>query len=164
MTFPFLILALFSACEIAQKVHQASHPMSTKLDFSIGPPTMVYKTKKDFSQQVFVFLSADKTKVVAYPAPSDAADITPLPSKLVSGYLLDNRGIGPNVAFLKMTWAEYSKLTEPPSRAELFNQISEKEPLLELCDCGNRHQFKKPVEELNSLIGAGKLTLCKKLK
>ena len=80
-------------------------------DFSAGPPTIIYKTRADYSNNVPIILSEDKTVILSYPAP---ADLKPdgafsTPTLLKNGYLLDNRGVNANVAFLKMSYQEYSK-------------------------------------------------------
>jgi hypothetical protein len=134
------------------------------LDFS-GQPTMVYKTKNDYYDHVPVILSDDKTQIVSYPAPQDVYYQGRLayPKRLNDNYLLDNRGIDTNVAFLKWTYEAYSKLQQAPPLQALYSAIIDKEPLLQLCNCGNRQQFKNEVSDLNILI-LNQLTACKKLK
>jgi len=79
--------------------------------------------------------------------------------------LLDNRGIGKNVAFLKWTYQEYAQLTAVPSLQELYNMILDKDPLTELCDCGNKKSFSDAPTQLNQLIDSKKLrTVCKTIK
>ena len=79
----------------------------TKTDFVLvfasGPPVLVYKTKANYNNLVPVILSDGKTEIVSYPHPKDLIKGSrfPLPFILNDGYLLDNRGIGKNVAFLK---------------------------------------------------------------
>jgi hypothetical protein len=131
-----------------------------------GPPCIIYKTKGDFSRLIPVEMTADKTKLASF---SDVADIyregeLAYPTQLVDGYLLDNRGIGPNVAFLKLTYDDYRKLDGTPAASELIDAIIEPDPLLEMYQCGNRSQYKDAVSELNELIRSGKLTGCRKIK
>ena len=84
---------------------------------------------------------------------------------LEKGYLLDNRGVGENVAFLKMTYEEYSKLENAPSLKELYLLILDKDPLLELCNCGNSKVFSDKVNQLNKVIKADNLrTTCRTIK
>ena len=71
-------------------------------------PALLYKTKGDYADLVPVTLSEDRLSIVAYPAPSDLAGHLPRPTALAQGYWLDNRGIGPNTAFLKLTYADYA--------------------------------------------------------
>ena len=121
-----------------------------------GPPVVVYKTTKDYSRNVPVGLSADGTRVVSYPAVSDVCGL-PYPTPLADGYLLDNRGIGRDVAFLSYTYEEYAALPATPSPEELLEKVIDKHPLLEIHFLGNRYQYKDIVRELNERIEAGEL-------
>lgn len=118
--------------------------------------TLIYKTKADYSQNVPVLLSADKKHIVSYPAPSDLkhADGYATPIPLANGYLLDRRGISPNVAFLKYTYREYAALPAAPSPATLFDSIIDTDPLVELWNCGT-----SPIttEQLISIIKSNQL-------
>ena len=123
--------------------------------------------KKDFSQNVPVTLSDDKSTIVNYPAIEDVNlnGTYPVPTLLNKGYYLDNRGIGLNVAFTIYTYEEYSKLPATPSVNELFISIINNNPIVEMYDCGNRLRFSKIEAELNTIIDRGDLTKkCKKLK
>ena len=76
----------------------------------------IYKTKGDYSRYVPVELTDDKTRISSFP---DVKDVyldgkLAMPTALTGGYLLDNRGIGPNVAFLSITYEEYSRIEEDP--------------------------------------------------
>ena len=121
-----------------------------------GPPGVVYKTTKDYSCNVPVGLSADGTHIVSYPAVSDVRGL-PYPTPLADGYLLDNRGIGRNVAFLSYTYEEYAALPATPSPEELMEKVIDKHPLLEIHFLGNRYQYKDITRELNERIEAGEL-------
>ena len=130
------------------------------------PPCIIYKTKADYSNQVPVILSDDKMTISSYP---DISDIRKqgdkvYPVALVNGFLLDNRGIGPNVAFLDITYDEYVKYSKSPGPEDLFKQILDADPLLEMYQCGNRYQYEEMVAELNQLIEAEIFSNCKKLK
>lgn len=132
-------------------------PMQEEMTISrAGPPTIVYKTKADFSNYVPVIMNANKTEIVSYPAPSDIYYEGKLakPTNLKNGYLLDNRGINEHVAFLNYTYEEYGKMDHAPRLSEMKNNIKEKYPLVEMIDCGARHQYKNIVEDLNILIDA----------
>jgi len=131
-----------------------------------GPPCIVYKTKSDFNQYVPVILSEDKTDISSYP---DIRDVfyngrLALPTGLAEGYLLDNRGIGPDVAFLNISYDAYSKLPKTPGVDELMKSILEKDPLLEMYQCGLRSQYADPVDAMNNLIKSGKIMECKRLR
>ncbi len=163
-----LLLALVAFCGCKPMKKSADN---AAVDFTPcytpGPPTIVYKTKGDYRNLVPVTLSEDKSRIVSYPALSDLkrGDGLSLPTVLENGYLLDNRGIGPDVAFLQMTYEEYARLPQAPDLATLFNSILDKFPLTEMCNCGVRNAIKQPTETLNKVIRAGKLrSTCKVLK
>lgn len=132
------------------------------IDFSAGPSTYVYKTSQDYTNNVPVILSEDKSTIIAYPHPKDVYYKGELayPTVLEDGYLLDNRGISEGVAFLSLTYEEYAKLQQAPSLNELMGLVIDKDPLLELYYCGNRNHFKNEQEALNKLI-EGKMLLKK---
>jgi len=127
-------------------------------------PTFIYKTGHDYFNNVPVTLSADKKTVVAYPGPGDVFYMGKLayPTRLSGGYLLDNRGINVDVAFLKYTYEEYSQLKTAPSLDELYANIVDKNPLTELYDCGSREQYKDP-NDFEGLVKE-KFKRCKKIK
>jgi hypothetical protein len=131
-----------------------------------GPMCIIYRTKADFSRLVPVELTEDKTQLSSFPDVKDIyrGGVLAYPTLLSGGFLLDNRGIGPNVAFLKFNYEDYSKLDKTPTASELMNAIIEKDPLLEMYQCGNRSQYKDEVSELNVMITSGKLAGCRKLK
>ena len=130
------------------------------------PPCIIYKTKEDYKVNVPVSLSEDKTRITSYP---DVLDIkkqagSVYPQELSGGFLLDNRGIGPDVAFLTITYDAYAKQTKTPSAEDLFQQLLDKDPLLEMYQCGNRYQYDDIIREMNQIINSGKLSDCKKIK
>ncbi len=129
-------------------------------------PVLIYKTRQDYRNLVPVLLSDDKTEIIAYPAPTDVYDQgkLALPTKLKRGYLLDNRGIGKNVAFLGLTYQQYAALPKAPPLAELYGLLLSKDPLLELYHGGNRADYQNLVAELNAVIGKGNLGRFRRLK
>ncbi len=133
------------------------------LDYS-GPPTMIYKTKGNYKKLVPIELSADKTKIVSYPNPRDLYTNGELayPTELSENYLLDNRAIRLNTAFLKVTYEEYKAYQEAPKVEDLYKMILDSDPFTSLCNCGNRYQYKN-TNEINALVAEG-LRRCKKLK
>jgi len=164
-----LMFFAFVGCSSSNKMTQKSNEERTQFvpQYTSGPQALIYKTNKDYSNLVPVILSDDKTEIVSYPHPSDlkVGSGYPLPTFLNNGYLLDNRGIGKNVAFLKLTYKEYSELKELPTLKELYNYIIDKDPLKELCDCGNKTVFTDIEKQLNSIIDNNKLrTTCKTIK
>lgn len=132
-----------------------------------APPVLVYKTKADYSKLVPVILSEDKSEIIAYPHPNDLknGDSFMLPTELKSGYLLDNKGIAQNVAFLSISYQQYAQLSQAPSLKEMYEMIIDKDPLTELCNCGSKKAFTNINQQLNSLIKEKKLrTTCKVVK
>ncbi len=163
-----LIFFAFVGCKSSNTMTQTSNEWAQFTpQYTVGPQALVYKTKNDYSNLVPVMLSDDKTEIVSYPHPNDlkVGSGYPLPTFLNKGYLLDNRGIGKNVAFLKLTYQDYSELKEVPTLKELYNYIIDKDPLTELCDCGNKTVFTDIDKQLNNLIDQNKLrTTCKTIK
>jgi len=155
-----ILICLIFACQHANKA-------SFKPDFITSPPVIVYKTKSDYNKNVPIILSDDKSEIVSYPHPSDlkVGNALALPTILKNGYLIDNRGIGKNVAFIKLTYEEYAILENPPSIKDLYNMIIDKDPLIEMCNCGNKKAIKNLENQLNSIIAENKLkTICKEIK
>lgn len=134
---------------------------------TMEPHVLVYKTKKDYSNFVPIMLSDDKQTIISYPAPSDlkAGNNLMLPVKLKKGYLLDMKGIGKNVAFLKITYQEYVQLKEPLSIGEMMSNIIDTEPLVELYDCGVKSSFTDIEKQVNTLISKNQLQkICKSIR
>lgn len=160
-----LIMIVFAmpACKPMQKngdKNIPSVPAKTTQFFAALPHVIIYKTKKDYSHRVPVILSEDKAQIMSYPHPSDLVwgGKLALPGQLHKGYLLDNRGIGKHVAFSKYTYEAYSKLKEAPTIEELKKNIEDRDPLLELWDCGKKTGFKDLEKELNDCIDKDQLS------
>jgi hypothetical protein len=165
---PILLLFCIS-CISTKKVIQTADLKQQELVpvFVPGPPVLVYKTKTNYNNFVPVILSDDKSEIVSYPHPSDikTEDGYQTPVILHKGYLLDNRGIGKNVAFLNITYEDYAKLREVPTLKELYGLIIDKDPLIELCNCGVKTAFTNQTKQLNELIDSNKLRIiCKIVK
>ena len=128
-----------------------------------GPHAVVYKTRADYSKYVPVTLSDDKSKIVSYPAPQDVYTNgkLALPTALSHCYWLDNRGIGPNSCFIKITYEEYAKLPQAPSPDELYKLIIDKQPFKEMYDLGMRDTLKD--EQISEIVKRHKLKGYKKL-
>ena len=131
-----------------------------------SPPCLIYKTREDYSQNIPVILSEDKSAILSYPDVKDIyyKGILAYPTLLYDGFLLDNRGISLNVAFLSLTYKEFSEMTKTPSSSELMKLIIDKDPLKELYQCGKRSQYSDLEKELNDLIVSRKINSCKRLK
>jgi len=131
------------------------------------PHVLVYRTKGDYRELVPVTLSADRSRIVAYPHPKDlkGAEGLAVPIDLGKGYLLDRRGIGLNSAFLKMSYADYAALDQAPALVDMTAMIADNDPLVELCDCGPRTAYKDVPTEVSKIVADGALAeRCKKLK
>lgn len=85
------------------------------------PKARIYKTNGDYAANVPVSLNSARTALVSYPAPTDLVDCQPV--ALADGFLLDRRGIGPNTAFTKWNYAEYTSLPAAPSPSEIMGSL-----------------------------------------
>lgn len=119
-------------------------------------PVIVYKTKGDYKNLVSVALSADKSKITAYPAPIDAK--SQIPVELKNGYLL-KKMVGN--AFLSLTIDDYVKGNYDQSKP-LSDFIMDKDPFTEIYECC--HCVSKDVDSINVLIEKKQLKYCKKIK
>lgn len=160
-----MLLAGIMGCKVNSKSNDSDK--SFEPSFVPGPHMMVYKTKADYEGNVHVGMDADKATIVSYPHPDDLLNEgeyrTPTPLK--QGYLLDNKGIGVDAAFLDYTYGQYADLETAPSIDELNASIIDKDPLTELCDCGHIDGFEDVQHQLNDLIESGQLReVCKVLK
>lgn len=167
----FILLIIYS-CECKKSVHitnndkstvhQMNHSERKNINRNLSDESktfqlnqaIVYKTRKNYYDNVPVILTSDKKNIVSYPSIYDVYYNGKLsyPTKLTDGYLLDNRGINESVAFTSYTYEEYSKLKETPSKDELLKRIIDKNPLIVIVYCGNRSNYKNEVEELNDQI------------
>lgn len=131
-----------------------NNPITNKENQMGGPPVIIYKTKKNYNKNVAIILSEDKTEIVSYPDPKDVIknDNYCYPTSLIKGFLLDNRGINKNIAFLSITYEEYAKLKTAPSIDEMKKLIIDKNPLKKMYICGNQYQYKNLTEEVNQII------------
>lgn len=133
--------------------------------YTQAPSTYIYKTKNDYSRNVPIILTDDKTSIVSFPATSDVYYQGKLaePIQLEQGYLLDVRGISKNVAFISLTYEEYSKLGQTPSTDSLMLMIIDNDPLEELYNCSNCYRLGDPVNDINKLIENKLLDKCIKV-
>tara|TARA_B110000902_G_scaffold246678_1_gene302031 strand:- start:453 stop:980 length:528 start_codon:yes stop_codon:yes gene_type:complete len=162
-------ISLFFSCTARKNRNDVGNNKVTseiEMDFSVGQPIIIYKTKVDYSQNVAVTLSDDKSKIISYPHPADVFYKKKLayPIKLDNEYLLDNLGININTAYLGLTLKEYSQYKEAPSLIELYKLIIDKNPLIEFYNCGNRQNLTDELADINNIIKQGYLDKCKCLK
>lgn len=156
--FNFLVLLIiFSGSVILFSCSSPKNGTMNQNKSSIGipsPPAIVYKTKADYFDKIPVTLSDDKTKVIAFPAPSDIRinNKFSFPTKLNDGYLLDNRGISVNTAFLEFSYDDYFTMDHIPTAESLMNHILDDQPFTEFYEIGKHGDYKDPEKELNALI------------
>ena len=163
------VLPIFSCTSLKEQTAtqvnktEKSEPTAVTLEFNDGPQTIIYKTTRDYKTFVPVILSKDKSEIVSYPHPKDLFynGKFAYPTQLNEGFLLDNKGINTNVAFLNTTYEKYAKLDSVPSLNDLYEMILDKSPLIELYNCGNKYAFNNLLTDLNSLIESNVLNECK---
>ena len=160
----FTTISLFS-CKCQKNNEKTALQKSNDSQGSVKAiaPVIIYKTNADFYKNVPVIMSDDKTDIVSYP---DIIDVfyngkLAYPTRLENGYLLDNRGISKNTAFLKYTYEEYSKLPATPTKDELLKMIINKNPLTELYKCNKLP--KNDMQMLNEAIKKGLPNACENL-
>ena len=161
-----LLIISTCSCSHSQKA-TASLPIVASSESAATRRVFIYKTKADYAKLVLVSLTKDKSAISSYPDPADLkiGNGFAYPTELTNGYLLDNKGISINAAFLNITYNEYAKLPSPPEPDELLKLVIEKDPLIELWDCGTMDKGPNLVNDLNTLIVSEKLQqTCKRLK
>ena len=151
-----LSITFLTACCVCQKTGTdvKQKPPGSASNSQVGPHTLVYKTKGNYNLLVPILLSDDKKNIISYPDPKDLKLNGELQTPIVlkNNYLLDKRGIGRNVAFLKYTYADYIQLKTIPTIAELMQAIVDKDPLVELIDCGLKSNFQNEEKQINDWI------------
>ena len=147
-------------------VKNADNVKSNQNAFVSGPKVIIYQTKEDYSKLVPVMLSDDKQFLESYPDIKDVYFNGSLayPIQLHKGYWLDNRGISRNVAFINLTYEEYSKLPNTPLPDELMNMLIDVQPLVSMYSCGLRSSYKDIEQELNAKIDADDFSTFEKIK
>ncbi len=162
-----LILTLIFAAGCASTGEKATEKKVTENSITVtGPDAIIYKTRADYRDLVPVIMNSTKDDIVSYPAPGDLRykGNPALPTELANGYLLDNRGINENVAFLSITYPEYMAFEETPSKETLTGMILDSDPLTEMYNCGKRQKFSNEVDELNAIILEGDFSNFTKLR
>jgi len=131
-----------------------------------GPPTIIYKTKNDYFDKVPVTLSENQYRIVGYPSQKDiiTGEGFSYPTRLVNGFLLDNRGIGQHSAFLDLSYDAYSTLQDEINAEYLLPRIIDRDPFLEIYNCGSKFQYKDIINELNDLIELNQFERCTKIR
>lgn len=86
----------------------------------------IYKMVNDYSQNVPVELSSDKTIIVSHSLNIS----TQWPVSLSNGYYL-NGSMGPNTGYLSFSIKEYNNLETLPSKDSLYKLLVDKDPFIE---------------------------------
>ncbi len=154
-----------ASCKSSKNGEQAVLPKNEnkKEVVRVIAPVIIYKTNADFYNNVPVILNDERTDIISYP---DIVDVfyngkLAYPTRLENGYLLDNRGVSKNTAFLKYTYEEYSKLPATPTKEDLLKMIISKNPLTELYNCNKLP--KNNIQMLNEAIKKGLPNVCENL-
>ena len=166
--FNRIVFMLVTACivSVSCKTESKSEKLSRKTPDLTEPGVFIYKTRRDYNMLVPIDLSADKKTIISYP---DVKDVytngkLAIPTLLDGGFLLDNRGITKNVAFLKLTYLQYASLPKTPSPESLFCLILDNDPLTVLYDCGRKGAYNDLTGEINNMINTKNFSKFKKLK
>ncbi|MCC6578339.1 MAG: hypothetical protein IT228_13445 [Flavobacteriales bacterium] len=155
---------LLMGCHCRQQ-GTAGTAATTVQDVQDVPHVLVYRTRSDTRGLVPVTLSEDRSRIVAYPHPGDIDPVRSAPVELAGGWLLDRRGITAQVAFLGTTYAAYAKLEQAPSLEEMMAGIADRDPLMDLCDCGPRTAFKDVEAEVGAYAARNEIhRRCKRIR
>jgi hypothetical protein len=157
-----------NAPAVTAESHTAHQQSASSTMMAAGPPVIVYKTKADYYSNVAVSLSPDKSRILSFPDVMDVSvdrDLMLYPTRLHAHYLLSNRVLDKNSAFLNMTYSDYAALSKTPSPEEIYAKIIDKDPFAEMYFCGNRYSYKNLEPELNRIIDNNQLDVkCEKVK
>ena len=110
-TLILILLLLISSCETG-KVRDTT--------------IWIYKMKKDYSNNVPVELSPDKTKITSTPGDIN----TRWPILLIDSFFLGG-SMGPNTGYVSLTIKEYNKLKIKPGNDTLYKLLIDKDPFIE---------------------------------
>jgi hypothetical protein len=105
-------------------------------------------------------------RITSFPDPADIRSQGKgvRPTGLNGGFLLDNRGIGPDVAYLSLTWEEYAAMNQAPNPETLSGLIAEKDPVVSMFRCHLPDRSEASIAKLNEMIRAGRFSDCEKIK
>ncbi len=153
------------SCKSSDKSNKEQENTTTIKQAEASPPVIIYKTKKDYYENVPLVLTDDGKEITSYPSPRDIYYKGKLayPDRLSDDFLLDNRGIDKNVAFLDYTYEEYAKLETTPSVGILKKHIIDKDPIVAMYKCGSRSNYNNIIEELNKIIESDDLENCERV-
>ena len=139
--FPILAAGAIAAACSGNKATTSPHHLDAIASATIGstsspnmarPAAVVYRTARDYTNNVPVTMNANRTRITSFPDPADLRNAEQKPLPLGHGYLLDRRGIGPRTAYLDITIDEYSRISSAPAPAELLRRIAVRSPFAEM--------------------------------
>jgi hypothetical protein len=157
--FSILITLTISATGISCNMQKPGIKFSNNNQSMVSsPPVVVYKTRENYFDKVPVTLSADGKTIVAYPAQNDLMREGKFsyPTQLNDGYLLDNRGITPNTAFLRFSYEDYYNMDNVPNAQRLMNYILDAKPFTEFYEVGSKGDYDDAANEINQMISEKK--------
>lgn len=99
-----------------------------------GDLLVVYKTRNDYSNNIYIRVNDERTKVTIFPALSDV-DTVKIPIKLVSGYYIGSGRNGENgieSSVTSLTVDTYKSYISPDS---LLKLVIDFEPFYEYYEC-----------------------------
>lgn len=157
-TLAFLLFLICSCEKNSQTIKNRKDCDTTGISIneaccSTTGPVQIYKTRNDYSNNVSVMLSDDKSRITAYPGITDAKNQRPV--QLANGYYL-KRMVGN--AFLSISIDDYINLTKQPTPDELYTLVLDDTPFTEFYECCRLCLF--DIEEINELIQEDKLCNC----
>jgi hypothetical protein len=120
-------------------------------------PVIVYKTKNDYTNNIWVQLSKDGKEITARPGPTDVIHQTPI--KLENGYLL-KRMLGD--AILSITIEEYTDPAFDWESKDLIEYVIETDPYSEKYECCEGTNGDTAL--INNLIRENRLGECEDIK
>ncbi len=146
---------LFSMCNSNKQIMQSSNMQA---------PLIIYKTTKDYSNHIPIVLNESRDRIVSYPAMTDIYfnGAFAKPTRLASGFLLDNFGVSANSVYTSFTFEEYAKLEKVPSLQELMESVIDYNPFIEMYHCGKRDDF-ETTNDINNIIRS-KFENCKRIR
>jgi hypothetical protein len=95
-----------------------------------GDEIKIYRTRADYSRNMFVTLNTDKTAVSAFPGLDDI-ELTRLPQKLAKGYYLGTSRNGENGIRSVVTSLTIDTYTSYVSADSLFKLVIDNDPFVE---------------------------------
>ena len=103
-----------------------------KPNYRVDTYIFVYKTRQDYSRNIYIRVNEEKTKVTSYPSLSDIDTIEDkLPKKLVYGYYLGTRRNGENGIQAVVTSATVYSYATVYNLDSLIKLVIDYDPFLE---------------------------------